>query len=77
MPPTPLLTKGSGTLARKWKKIKKRCSSFSSGDGISRSSTGQERADDPGDDDVFVKSTTQSISISNVSAYIKIIQKLI
>lgn len=37
MPPTPLITKGTGTLARKWRKIKKRCSSFSSGDGISRS----------------------------------------
>ncbi len=32
MAPTPLLTKGNGTLARKWRKIKKRCASFSSGD---------------------------------------------
>ena len=32
MAPGPLLTKGNGTLARKWRKIKKRCSSFSSGD---------------------------------------------
>ena len=37
MAPTPLLAKGNGTLARKWRKIKKRCSSFSSGDSLSRS----------------------------------------
>ena len=37
MAPTPLLAKGNGTLARKWRKIKKRCSSFSSGDSMSRS----------------------------------------
>ena len=37
MAPTPLLSKGNGTLARKWRKIKKRCSSFSSGDHLSRS----------------------------------------
>ena len=30
MAPTPLMTKGTGSLARKWKKIRKRCSSFSS-----------------------------------------------
>ena len=30
MPPTPLMAKGTGTLARKWRKIRKRCSSFSS-----------------------------------------------
>jgi hypothetical protein len=36
-PPTPLLAKGNGTLARKWRKIKKRCSSFSSGDAMPRS----------------------------------------
>ena len=36
MAPTPLLAKGNGTLARKWRKIKKRCSSFSSGDSLSR-----------------------------------------
>ena len=35
MAPTPLSTKGSGTLARKWRKLKKRCSSFSSGDNVS------------------------------------------
>ncbi len=36
MPPTPLLTKGStSSLARKWRKLKKRCSSFSSGDNLS------------------------------------------
>lgn len=34
MAPTPLLAKGNGTLARKWRKIKKRCSSFSSGDAL-------------------------------------------
>ena len=38
MPPTPLMTKGTGTLARKWRKIKKRCSSFSSGDAVQRNS---------------------------------------
>ena len=37
MAPTPLLAKGNGTLARKWRKIKKRCSSFSSGDSLPRS----------------------------------------
>lgn len=45
MAPTPLLSKGNGTLARKWRKIKKRCSSFSSGDNLSRSKSedrGQE-----------------------------------
>ena len=30
MPPTPLMTKSTGSLARKWRKIRKRCSSFSS-----------------------------------------------
>ena len=30
MPPTPLMSKGTGSLARKWRKIRKRCSSFSS-----------------------------------------------
>ena len=30
MPPTPLMAKGTGSLARKWRKIRKRCSSFSS-----------------------------------------------
>ncbi len=34
MAPTPLSTKGGGTLARKWRKIKKRCASFSSGDAV-------------------------------------------
>ncbi len=34
MAPTPLSTKGGGTLARKWRKLKKRCSSFSSSDAI-------------------------------------------
>ena len=38
MAPTPLLAKGNGTLARKWRKIKKRCSSFSSGDSLPRTS---------------------------------------
>lgn len=42
MAPTPLLSKGNGTLARKWRKIKKRCSSFSSGDALARSKS-QER----------------------------------
>ena len=43
MAPTPLLAKGNGTLARKWRKIKKRCSSFSSGDTLSRSKS-EERS---------------------------------
>ena len=30
MPPTPLIAKGTGSLARKWRNIRKRCSSFSS-----------------------------------------------
>ena len=30
MPPTPLMAKSTGSLARKWRKIRKRCSSFSS-----------------------------------------------
>jgi hypothetical protein len=35
MAPTPLLSKGNtSTLARKWRKLKKRCSSFSSGDNL-------------------------------------------
>jgi hypothetical protein len=63
MPPTPLITKGTGTLARKWRKIKKRCSSFSSGDAVQRGGQGQNRSADSGadyngaeyndDDDVF------------------------
>ena len=36
MAPTPLLSKGStSSLARRWRKLKKRCSSFSSGDTLS------------------------------------------
>ncbi|XP_059081642.1 uncharacterized protein LOC131879359 [Tigriopus californicus] len=45
MPPAPM-TKGTGSLARKWRKIKKRCSSFSSGDvlnGLTRSKSMTER----------------------------------
>ena len=44
MPPTPLMAKGTGSLARKWRKIRKRCSSFSStGDAnISDDRTTQE-----------------------------------
>ncbi|XP_040580736.1 uncharacterized protein [Lepeophtheirus salmonis] len=34
MAPTPLITKGNNTLARKWRKLKKRCASFSSVDAI-------------------------------------------
>ena len=45
MAPTPLLSKGNGTLARKWRKIKKRCSSFSSGDNLSRSKS-EDRGQD-------------------------------
>ena len=30
MAPTPLMAKSTGSLARKWRKIRKRCSSFSS-----------------------------------------------
>ena len=48
MAPTPLLSKGNGTLARKWRKIKKRCSSFSStGDALARSKS-QERDNSSG-----------------------------
>ena len=36
MAPTPLLSKGNtSSLARRWRKLKKRCSSFSSGDTLS------------------------------------------
>ena len=50
MAPTPLLAKGNGTLARKWRKIKKRCSSFSSGDSLSRSKS-EDRQGGSGNND--------------------------
>lgn len=51
MPPTSLIAKGNNTLARKWKKIKKRCSSFSSSDGLHRSKSVSDRQDFEADDD--------------------------
>ena len=51
MPPTPLMAKGTGSLARKWRKIRKRCSSFSS----------------TGDANISDDRTTQDISTHDVS----------
>jgi hypothetical protein len=56
MPPAALLSKGQGTLARKWLKLKKRCSSFSSSDALAKphesasSSAAVAHADGHGDD---------------------------
>lgn len=82
MPPTPLITKGTGTLARKWRKIKKRCSSFSSGDSVQRNGQSQAPAqnrscdtntggyhngdDDDCDDDVFASHEDEGIAIGEL-----------
>jgi hypothetical protein len=77
MPPTPLMTKGTGTLARKWRKIKKRCSSFSSGDSVARNNQSpapaQNRScdndndyNDDGDDDVFAGHEDEGIAIGEL-----------
>ena len=73
MPPTPLMTKGTGTLARKWRKIKKRCSSFSSGDSVQRNNQSttstQNRStdvnDEDCDDDVFANHEDEGIAIGD------------
>ena len=81
MPPTPLMTKGTGTLARKWRKIKKRCSSFSSGDAVTRtnnsSTPAQDRSanndlqdfeyNDDADDDVFANQDDEGIAIGDLA----------
>ena len=45
MAPTPLMNKGTGSLARKWKKIRKRCSSFSNGTPDGAQNGGADYAD--------------------------------
>ena len=77
MPPTPLMTKGTGTLARKWRKIKKRCSSFSSGDSVSRTSQqtpNQSRStfhddelNNDDDDEVFASHEDEGIAIGELT----------
>ena len=60
MAPTPLLSKGNGTLARKWRKIKKRCSSFSSshGESINSVSNGLSRSKSMTEKDALQQDTT-------------------
>ena len=67
MAPTPLLSKGNGTLARKWRKIKKRCSSFSSGDHLSRSKS-EDRGDLRTQEDPEIRLEDEGIAIGEPNA---------
>jgi hypothetical protein len=60
MAPSPLTSKGNGTLARKWRNLKKRCASFGSVDAVGKNGS-------PGRED-YVMGKNGSYTVNNVSA---------
>ena len=67
MPPAALTSKGTGTLARKWRKIKKRCSSFSSSDNmVNGNRSAKDNEDDEGIDDVDHVNANDGSKLANL-----------